>query len=1249
MRCTKASIPLLGIGGTPSGRTRGRVTVPLSSIHDSSITYDLHAYILPRVTFQLPTFEIPTSEWMHLQGIQLADPDFGRPNSIQIILGADAYGHIIKPDLIQGDPSSPIARSTIFVESYHCSIDHQLHQLLKKFWEQEELPPTKSTSLSPEEAECEAFFCSTHRCDENGRYVVRLPLKSPPTELGNSSAVAFSSLIRLRRRFDKDLPYQQLYTNFMLEYLELGHMEPVPHLEIDRHPAYYMPHHGVYREHSETTKLRVVFNGSSRSDNGVSVNDILYPKAKLQTDIFDVLLRFRQHQVVFSTDVVKMYRQIIIHEEDQDLQRIYWFDDHQTPHSYRLTTVTYGLNCAPFLALRVIEQLIIDEGHQFPKAVPALSKGRYVDDIFGGADSIEETMEIINQLTLLCTAGGFPLQKWNSNSQEILRRMAVTPNKDVPIIQSHSSRVKTLGLCWRPETDEFEFTSLPTPSCVITKRTVFSEIAQLYDPLGLLSPVVIRAKMLLQELWVAKIGWDDSLPPELETRWNSFRQDLPLLSQLKFPRWLHICSKAKAIELHGFSDASQLAMAAVVYVKVSSETEETSLSLICAKTKVAPLKRMTIPRLDLTAAVMVSRLLLKVQRTLNLTDCPTYLWTDSAVTLAWITTHPSRWKEFVRNRTTVIQEITPSTTWRFVPGKDNPADCASRGINSAQLKHHPLWWSGPAWLRRDPHHWPNVNAPPTPHLEQEKRPRHAMATTKAAVPTCWELLARYFSLPKLLRVTALVQKAAERFRFSHSPTLDSPLTPPELRRSRQFWTRLVQRAYFPEEIGLLSTGKYLPRSNPLIRLTPILDSDGLLRVGGRLENSPLDPESKHPYIIPRHSLLTTLIIADSHAQTLHGGTQLTSAHIRQTYWIVGGRAPVRSHILRCVRCARHRKQRAQQLMGQLPTARVTPARAFLNAGVDYAGPIIIKTWRGRAARTYKGYLAIFVCFATSAVHLKVVTEYSTEAFMAAYKRFCSRRGICATLHSDCGTNFVGADAELRKLFNSASQELKDLASLLADCGTEWKFIPPATPHFGGIWEAAVKSTKFHLRRIIGDSLLTYEELSTLMSQIEAVLNSSPISPMSDDSEDLSILTPGHFLIGDAIHTIPEPNLIEESSSRLSRWQLIRQKMELFWKRWTTECLQCYQAISKWHHPSNELREDSLVLLLDERYPPTKWPLARVVKLHPGQDGLTRVVTVRTSTSTLKRPVTKVCILPVEPKNRIFGNKVPEGGRENVLG
>lgn len=1031
----------------------------------------------------------------------------------------------------------------------------------------------------------------------------------------------------------------------MSEYEQLGHMQVAPFIASDSLPVYYLPHHGVLKEQSTTTKLRVVFNGSSNTSSRVSLNDILYPGPKIQIDLSDVLLWVRRHRFVFATDITKMFRQIRVHPADWDLQRILWVDHYQQEVPYHLTTVTYGTRCAPYLAVRTLLQLVKDEGHKFPLAIEPLTKGRYVDDIYGGSDSLQEATAIAQQLTAMCLSGGFPLAKWASNSTELLSQLAPATLATKDSIVFEESTVKVLGLTWQPTQDMFKFTYSVATEKTITKRTILSETARLFDPLGFIAPIVVRAKMLLQELWLDKLGWDEPLSPALSYKWTLFREDLTHIESLQIPRWLNL-SPSVTVEIHGFADASQLAMAAVVFLKVISADGNSAVSLVCAKTQVAPLKHLTIPRLELNAAVILSQLTLYVQKTLELGEVPIYLWTDSAVALTWIRSHPSRWKEYVCNRVIKIQELQPHAKWKFISGKQNPADCASRGMTTLKLGQNSLWWHGPPWLKFSRVEWPIFDPPiqSSAHLE-EKPGIFLNVSIEADQHPLWELITRYSSLPRLLRTTAICLRSVSRFKKVPHSSLTTPLTTADLESAKVLIIKMLQKSYFAEELKTLFRGNQLSKSNHLTKLTPFLDHQGVLRVGGRLKHSLLDTEQKHPAIVPRDSPFTSLLISNAHHRTLHGGTQLTLSYLRRSYWIIGGRAPVRSFILHCVTCTRHRGLRAQQLMGQLPSARVTPSRAFLYSGIDYAGPITLKIWKGRGAKTHKGWIAVFVCFATSAVHLEVVTDYSTDTFLAAYRRFASRRGICHTLYSDCGTNFAGADASLKSLFKAGSKEHGRLATLLSNDGTNWVFNPPGAPHFGGKWEAAVKSLKFHLKRVIGETFLTYEEMTTLLHQVEAVLNSRPMSPLSEDPADLTALTPGHFLIGEALTSIPAPSLSEIPLARLSRWQLIQQKIEHFWKRWYSECIHRYQSISKWHHPSNDIKVGSMVLLSDERFPPTKWPLARVLALHPGSDGLTRVVTLKTSTSTLTRPISKLSILPVSASTTPFVNAVAKGGGE----
>jgi len=380
-------------------------------------------------------------------------------------------------------------------------------------------------------------------------------------------------------------------------------------------------------------------------------------------------------------------------------------------------------------------------------------------------------------------------------------------------------------------------------------------------------------------------------------------------------------------------------------------------------------------------------------------------------------------------------------------------------------------------------------------------------------------------------------------------------------------------------------------SNLYARLTPFLDEDGVLRVGGRIKHALLAFDEKHPIILPPQSHLTSLIIDYCHTRVLHGGVQQTLDHLRQRYWLPGGRAAVKTHIHRCVRCVRWRAAAPQQIMGNLPETRITPSRPFEHTGVDYAGPVMLRTTKGRGHKAFKAFIAVFICFSTRAVHVDVVSDYSTEAFLAALRRFVARRGAPRALYSDCGTNFTGAVAELRRFFTASCRESRLIGGALTDHGIQWKFNPPAAPHFGGLWEAAVKSVKHHLRRVLGDSTLTYEKMATLLAEIEACLNSRPLSPLSDDPEDLAALTPGHF-VGTALTAVPEPTLKDVSTNRLSRWQLIQHMRDHFWDRWSREYLHSLAERPKWWRASSAPKVGQLCLLRNEVAPPTKWPLAR---------------------------------------------------------
>ncbi|CAK1577880.1 unnamed protein product [Parnassius mnemosyne] len=692
--------------------------------------------------------------------------------------------------------------------------------------------------------------------------------------------------------------------------------------------------------------------------------------------------------------------------------------------------------------------------------------------------------------------------------------------------------------------------------------------------------------------------------------------ELDELSKVRIPRWLGTKNNDLAVELHGFCDASKLAYAAVIYLRIIDCSNKVKTSLVVAKTRVAPVKQVSIPRLELCGAVLLARLLAETSEVFNISKNEVHAWTDSTIVLAWLNNHPSRWKTFVGNRVTEILTTLESSQWCHISTKQNPADCASRGVSPALLAENNLWFSGPSFFKEQ---HISYNRPKNLYTKEEE-------SIKAYVEVVTEgeedsLFKRYSSLPKLLRVVAYCRK------FLKGSVKSRYLQKTEIDKALQCCIRKAQMEKFPEEYADLKSGRSIKKKGSNLRtLGPYLDGSGMIRVAGRLRNAVIEDTIKRPIVLPRDSPFTKLIIADAHIQTLHGGQQLMLNYLRTAYWVIGAKALVKQHIHKCVTCVKNSATTHNQLMGDLPSVRCTPARPFLNSGVDYAGPIQIRTTKGRGHRAYKGYICIFICMVTRAIHLEVVSDMTSQAFLAAFRRFIARRGKCAHLWSDNGTTFVGASKELREL----SSIQPKFAEHLEKNGTEWHFIPPRAPNFGGLWEAGVKSTKHHLRRVIGETTLTFEEMSTLLTQIEACLNSRPMTTVnSDDPNEPLPLTPGHFLVGEPLVNAIDRNYDSSNVNSLSRWQLVQKLLQSFWKRWSQEYLVMLMHRYKWSRQIAEPNVGDIVLVKEDDLPPGQWLLGRIIQKHPGEDNITRVVTLRTRSSILKRPTSKLCILPVD--------------------
>lgn len=1257
-----------GIGNNKTIHTKYAVYLLIQSRINPEFTLNLKAYVITNITSYIPEKTLDPLDWIEINTLSLADPHFDKPNKIDMLLGADVYSTIIKEGLKRSPSKTLVAQDTtlgwiisgsvstssnivkesnaeiVKINVMHTQINND--EMLKKFWEIEERDSSKKI-LTYEEQKCEEIYNQTTKRSPDGRYIVKLPFREDTQKFkaGGSREIAERRLKSLEKRLSKNSTLQEEYHKVMNEYLTLGHMRLVRKNDNKKDEAVYLPHHAVIRNDKTTSKVRVVFNASEKNLKGISLNDMLMTGPTLQADLRHIVMKWRKYPIAIVADIIKMYRQIKVSEEDVIFQRILWRSSPEEDiNDYELLTVTFGTAAAPFLAVRTLHQVAYDEKEKYPLAAEKVLNCFYMDDLMTGCYSVDEGIELYKQITGLLNKGGFTLQKWNSNNTKLLEKIKLrtderteeTTNENIndnkynitndsilkedinhlSVKSQEDTNIKILGLTWNRRNDSFQYTVNLSPSIFpVTKRTILADISRLFDPLGWIAPSIILAKTFIQRLWLTGLGWDEVLPDRLINEWLTYRSELQQLTKIQIPRWIKLTSKDKVIELHGFCDASNLAYSAVVYVRIVDSDNNIHVSLLTSRTRVAPIKQISIPKLELCGAVLLSKLLDETSEVLDISKINVKAWTDSTVVLGWLNSHPSRWKTFVANRVSEILTCLESSQWFHVTSKENPADCASRGVSPALLSNNSLWFAGPEFLRK-------------PYIVYNK-PKNLDITIEQSVKSCIithtqeDIFANFSSFKKMLRVIAYCRRFRkqgnlERTLYIQKTELDAALVCCIKKAQRdEFETEYKQL----EEKGLIET-----KTSKLKSLCPYIDKNGIMRVTGRLHKAQLEETTKHPIVLPNSSRFTKLLIADAHITTMHGGPQIMLNFLRSAYWIIGAKNLIKQHAHKCITCIKLNAKFRTQLMGSLPSVRCTPARPFLHSGVDYAGPINIKTTKGRGHRAYKGYICLFVCMATRAVHLEAVSDMTTQAFLAAFRRFVSRRGRCSQLWSDNGTTFVGAEKELKQLASIQTS----LAENLEANGTSWHFIPPHAPNFGGIWEAGIKSAKYHLKRTIGDACLTFEELSTLLSQIEACLNSRPINIISNsDPSELLPLTPGHFLIGEPLVAVPDYNFENSNINSLTRWQFVQKNLQSFWSRWSKEYLNKFLNRSKWTTKLPEPNIGDVVIIKDNNLPPGRWSLGRIIDKHPGHDGITRVVTLRTKSSVISRPTSKICILPLD--------------------
>lgn len=792
---------------------------------------NLSCIVLPKITQNLPIVIIDTSRLEIPKNIKLADPCFNISGKIDLLIGVESFWELICVGQIKLGKHKPILQKSLLgwfvagpvggskskkITQTNCnlSILEELNESMRKFWEIESYPMTKN--VDPEEEYCEKHFERTYSRQLDDRFIVKLPVKEDILKLlDNSKEIALKRFLSLEKRFSKNPEFKSEYVKFMQDYLQLGHMKLVTECN-NNNVRVFLPHRAVTKEDSTTTKTRVVFDASSQYSKGKSLNDALYKGPVIQPELFVLILRFRCFKYVLCADITKMYRQILIHNEQTSLQSIIWRENPESNiEEFELLTVTYGTKPASFLATRCLQQLANAEESNYPKAAEVICNDFYMDDLLTGGNTESEVITIKKELTELLAKGGFKLHKWNTNLQSSDQFRQEKEAVDI----SKEARSKLLGILWSPSRDTFHYkVSSNDDDDRVTKRVILSQVCRLFDPLGLIGPIITLAKILIQELWKSVTEWDESVPMHIHKAWKQIRSQLNLLNNLKIPRSVFSGKVDSKIQIHGFCDASEKAYGACIFLREQDSQGKVVVFLLCSRSRVAPMKALSLPRLELCGAVLLVNLMDRVITNLRIKVQQKFYWTDSTIVLAWISSSSRKWQAFVANRVSDIQDKSSPSEWRHVISKDNPADLISRGTTPEQLIQANIWWEGPQWLKKDIKFWPKEGEELSVDTIPEKRKQTVIVTIVNYEP-CINYT-KFSSLNKLLRTTAYVLRFIHNVKCGKEKHKIGIITVEEINQAKLKIIKLVQTEEFKKEIAALRSTKKIPRSSRLIALHP---------------------------------------------------------------------------------------------------------------------------------------------------------------------------------------------------------------------------------------------------------------------------------------------------------------------------------------------------------------------------------------------------------------------------------------------
>ena len=1260
-------------------KMRDIVDFDLSSVNNQQ-SARIQCYVVDEIT-TIPNerIDIMKNDFDHLKQIYFSDATkHGETLQVDILIGANFLWEFMSGQIIRGGPQQPVAIKTLlgwtlsgplkagklhylshvnvnFVSSMNKSDKQHLDELVHKLWDLDSIGIREGDHVH------ETLIDNIHFTGE--RYQVGLPWKVGHGDLPSNYDISLMRLQCQLKKLRKDPVTLRKYDDIIREQEETGIIEKVPALgNVGR--THYLAHQAVVREDAETTKVRIVFDASCKSrKSGISLNDCLHVGPPMTPFIFDLLLRFRGYSIALTGDIEKAFLNIEINEKDKDFLRFLWIEsiseDEPKIVVYRFNRVVFGVNSSPFILNAVLRHHIQTFKDVDPEFVRKLIDGFYVDDLVTGCSAPTEAIALYEKSKERMQKGGFKLRKWKSNDKDVQNKIQEMDNQNVKKedgmnessftkeslgqASEPGEKSKVLGIVWDTKEDTLEFKlskMLKEGGNIPTKRGILSTLASLFDPLGILSPVAVMAKTLFQNLCVEGVGWDELLPVDKLSVWENWLQELKEIGTVKIPRYVHDQSigEIQWCQLHGFGDASMKAYSAVVYM-VYGTAEGTFSKLLCSKTRVAPLKSLSIPRLELMSARILAVLMNTVKNALQsqIKIDKIRLWLDSKTALYWIQNN-NEWKQFVQHRVNEILDLTTKCEWGHVSGLENPADVGSRGVTIRQLIKSDLWWEGPKWLRKQEDDWPKTMIlTESEDVKEDQKKCNVLSVMAEKQPRLSEIidLGRFSALSKLLRVTAWVRRFIDNVRRKKEKqdVLLEPLSATEIEKSEASWVK-------DSQIDLQQSAEFdKTRTNLDIRQV----SD-ILICHGRLENSDYDLGAKFPMVLPRDHKFTELIIWDCHQKVHHCKVRATLAEVRARFWITKGRQYIKRVLKGCFICKKlEGKAFDAPIMAPLPAFRVSEAPPFSTVGIDFAGPLYCKTKKGMT----KCYIALFSCGITRAIHLELVYDLSTPTFICCLRRFCARRGTPSIIVSDNARTFKAAHKLLKKLKTDQTFE-----GFIGNKRIEWKFNLERSPWWGGHFERMVGQVKRCLRKVLGNAKLSFEELYTVFTEVENTLNSRPLT-YDYDEPGVEMLTPSHLIFGrrvsalaDGIDRRVNTTEFDEVSNVHKRFSYLTRILSLFWNRWKKEYLVgLREAHKSGKHKSSNIDKGDVVLVQDENMKRGMWKIAIVEDLIVGKDDVVRGAKVRKAgrgkPDFICRPLQR--LYPLE----IVGARIEAKGRNGV--